>query len=512
MRPCFGWANCASSLIKQLAVLVIGGLVCLPSLGAERPDPCTPPNFPLPKFRSAGFNVRDFGATGDGRTNDTVAINKTIDESNGSGGGDVIFPAGTYLAASIHLKSNVRFVLDKDAVITGAKSDYDAPEPNRFEQYQDFGHSHFHNALMWGDNIDNFAIVGGRVNGGHIIEGDPDNRDIGDKLISIKNSRNLLFENITHETGGHFVYLLNHCENITMANVTVKKSRDAVNFVGCRNVQLHDCHFTGCGDDTVALKSDWALGRTAPSENIYVWNSYFESACNALQFGSETAGDFRNINFWNVGIGRAGKAGIGITSADGGVIDGVHYRDITIKGAACPIFIRLNNRLRSADPGKKTGAIKNIKISNLTVTNCKAGEQGWPRTCVITGLPGSPLENISLENVKIVYRGGNKGLDGASPLPGETSVKKLGPLPASAFYIREVKGMTFRNVAVAFERADPRPAVAAVDVEGFVLEQFDARTAAGGRLRLNKIADLSVRNCPGLQDRERESVPSLLEE
>jgi hypothetical protein len=514
VRPRFGRGGRASSLVKQFALLFIGGFVSLPLVGAEQADRCTPPNFQLPKFGSARFNVRDFGATGDGRTNDTVAINKTIDQSNGSGGGDVIFPAGTYLAASIHLKSNVRFLLDQDAVITGAKSGYDAPEPNGFEQYQDFGHSHFHDALMWGDNIENFAIVGGRVNGGHIVEADPDNRDIGDKLISIKNSRNLLFQNITHETGGHFVYLLNDCENITMANVTVKKSRDGVNFVGCRNVQLHDCRFTGCGDDTVALKSDWALGRRARSENIYVWDSYFESACNALQFGSETAGDFRNINFWNIGIGRAGKAGIGITSADGGVIDGVNYRDITIKGAACPIFIRLNNRLRSGDPDKKTGAIKNIKISNLIVTNSQPGEKGWPRTCAITGLPGSPLENITLENVKIVYRGGGKKLfDGGSPLPEETPIKKLGPLPASGFYIREAKRITFRNVAVAFESADPRPVIAAVNVEGFVLEEFNARTASGGqRLRLKGIANLSVRNCPGLQDRKVETVPSLLEE
>jgi hypothetical protein len=322
----------------------------------------------------------------------------------------------------------------------------------------------------------------------------------------------LLFQNVTHETGGHFVYLLNDCENITMANVTVKKSRDAVNFVGCRNVQLHDCHFTGCGDDTVALKSDWALGRRASSKNIYVWDSYFESACNALQFGSETAGDFRNINFWNLGVGRAGKAGIGITSADGGIIDGVRYRDITIKGAACPIFMRLTNRLRTGDPGKKTGAISNIKISNLIVANCKAGEKGWPRTCVISGLPTSPLENVSLENVKIVYRGGGKKLPDAS-VPTLQETKKVGPLPASGFYIRHVNGLTFRNITVGFETPDSRPVIAAVDVKGFVLEQFQAQTGSGTeRLRLERIANLRIHNCPGLQDRETDSVPSLLEE
>src|SRR6266487_1399329 len=246
---------------------------------------CAPPNFPLPQFKSAIFNVRDFGATGNGRTNDTAAINRAIEKCNASGGGDLVFPRGSYVAASIRLQSNVRLVLDKDAVVTGAKSGYDPPEPNEFEKYQDFGHSHFHNALMWGDKIDNFAIVGGRINGGYIIEGDDaQGRDIGDKVIAIKSSRNLLFDGVTHESGGHFVYLLNDCENVTLANITIKKSRDAVNLVSCRNVQLHDCNFTRCGDDTLALKSDYALGQKIDSANIYAWNCYFESAANGVEF------------------------------------------------------------------------------------------------------------------------------------------------------------------------------------------------------------------------------------
>src|SRR3982074_763043 len=157
---------------RALALVFVWTLELLPAAGAGPADPCSPPNFPLPKFNAATFNVREFGATADGKTNDTAAINRAVDQCSLAGGGDVVFPAGIYLAASIHLKSNVRFLLEKDAVITGAKKGYDAPEPNEFDKYQDFGHSHFHNALMWGENIENFAIIGGRVNGGSIVEGD----------------------------------------------------------------------------------------------------------------------------------------------------------------------------------------------------------------------------------------------------------------------------------------------------------------------------------------------------
>src|SRR3954469_407974 len=161
-----GFALLASSLGSAIAAL----------------DPFIPPNIPQPIFKVAQFNVHDFGAKGDGVANDTSAINRAIDKCSTSGGGDVVFPAGTSSAASLHLRNNVRFTLDVNAVITGADRGYDTPEPNPFDKYQDFGHSHFHNALMWGENLENCAIVGGRVDGGHIITGEPKGRDIGDKV------------------------------------------------------------------------------------------------------------------------------------------------------------------------------------------------------------------------------------------------------------------------------------------------------------------------------------------
>jgi polygalacturonase len=127
--------------LKRIPAFAVCAVAFLLARGTEPSDPCAPPNFPLPRFASAKINVRDFGATGDGTTNDTVAINQAIDKCNSGGGGDVVFSAGTYAAASIHLKSNVRFLLDPNAIITGARSGYDPPEPNPSDKYQDFGHS-----------------------------------------------------------------------------------------------------------------------------------------------------------------------------------------------------------------------------------------------------------------------------------------------------------------------------------------------------------------------------------
>src|SRR5438270_2165563 len=480
---------------------------------AAAPDPCTPPNFPLPQFKAASFNVRDFGATGNGRDNDTAAINRAIEKCSTSGGGDIIFPNGSYLAASIHLQSNVRLMLDKDAIITGANSGYDPPEPNEFERYQDFGHSHFHNALIWGDKIDNVAIVGGRINGGAIIEGDDtQGRDIGDKVIAIKSGRNLLFDGITHETGGHFIYLLNDCEQVTLAKIVIKKSRDAVNLVSCRNVQMHDCSFTGCGDDTLALKSDYALGRKIESANIYVWNCYFESVANALEFGAESVGDFRNANFWNIRIGRAWKAGIGIHSTDGSVIDRVTYRNISMKSVDTPISIVLGKRLSSGDPNRSIGTIRNITLSNITAAEPRPRKRDVVRPSLVRGLPEHRIENILLEHVRIVSKGGGSKQTKESSADKTTPGEREATFPAAGFFVEHVRGLRMNDVTLNYESPDSRTSIVARDVADFELDDVKIQKFPGIHLmRLEKIDNLLVHRSPGLADRHEEHLDQIEE-
>lgn len=474
---------------------------------AVTPDPCTPPNFPTPQFKSQSLNVRDFGATGNGRDNDTPAINRAIEKCSASGGGDVVFPKGTYLVGSIHLQSNVRLMLDKDTVITGANSGYDPPERNAVEKYQDFGHSHFHNALIWGEKIENFAIVGGRINDGGIIEGDDaGSRDVGDKVIAIKSGRNLLFDGITHEAGGHFVYLLNDCEQVTLANIVVKKTRDAVNLVSCRNVQMHDCNFTGCGDDSLALKSDYALGRKIESANIYLWNCYFETAANALQFGAESVGNFRNINFWNVRIGRAWKAGIGMRSADGAIIDGVSYRDLSMKQVDTPISITVGHRLLSGEADRKVGAIKNIRVSNLSVADQRPRVVGVIRPSLIAGLPESPIENVLLEHVRIVGSGGHKR-SGDSSANEETGRRREAALGAAGLFIKHARNVRLQDVDLSYNAADPRPSLIAQEVAGLTLEDVRLQRFSNTPLiRLKKIDKLQITRCAGSSDETLEHV------
>jgi len=497
--------------MKKHPVIFIFGLTILAwqSLAAAEvssttpADPFLPPNIPTPSFdQSKRYNVMDFGATGKGQKNDTSAIDKAIDKCSANGGGSVIFPAGTYLVASIHLKSNVQLLLDDQATIMGTKTGFDSPEKCDFDKYQDFGHSHYHDALMWGEDIENFAIVGGTIDGGSLVHGNIKPGG-GDKQIAIKTGKNLLFKNITQKIGGHFVYLLNNCENVTITNVVIKNSRDAVDLMSCRNVQVSKCNFTECVDDTIGVKSDYVLGKTIKSENIYVWDCYFESGCNGLQFGSETAGDFSNVNFWNIKIGKADKAGIGITSCDGAVIDNVNYRDITMHNIANPIFMLIIDRLRTGDTTRKVGTIKNVTISNVVATEVVGGRQGPAYPCTISGRPDAYLENIVLNNVSITYKGGGTQADAAvAPPPYSKDAyapHDFGPRPASGLYVRNVKGLQLHHVKFQFETPDQRPPLIASDVDGLELDNFESGKSDGVEAtKFDGVKNLNVHDSPGL--------------
>ena len=189
--------------------------------------------------QGAGFyDVRSFGASGDGKTLDTAAINRAIDAAAAGGGGTVAFPAGVYLSASIHLQSNITLFLEPGSVIEAARPDvaaFDDPESNPVAekfQYQDFGHSHWKNSLIWGIGLENVAIVGpgvirgtGLDNGFDRFSGDSNGanryRDnpphSGNKAIALCRCRNVVIRDVAILHGGWFAILATGVSNLTIS-------------------------------------------------------------------------------------------------------------------------------------------------------------------------------------------------------------------------------------------------------------------------------------------------------
>jgi Glycosyl hydrolases family 28 len=424
------------------------------------------------------FNVKNFGTTGNGSTIDTPAINRAIDAANRAGGGTVLFPAGTYLSGSIHLRSNVTLQLDSGATIRAASSGIDAPEPNSFSQFQDFGHSHFHNALIWGENLQNIGITGaGTIDGDGLTTSNDVPSGRGDKAISLKLCMGVRITDVTIRRGGHFAILANGCGDMTLARLTVATSndRDGINIINCRNVEISDSDIRS-SDDALVFKSDFALGRTFPSENIHVRNSTILSTeNNALQFGSETCGDFRNVTFSNITILGAGKAGIGVTTNDGAVIEDISYSDITMVRASSPIFMKISDRGNC--PGSPpVGRIRNIRITNVTGTNLIQPGGNPDFTSTITGKPGIPIENVTLTNVRLAVPGGHPSSD-SNIVPPENDrhlPRLLGTRPSYGWWLRHIRGVTFRDCEVSFDSNDGRPAFIADDGASIILDGFRA--------------------------------------
>jgi polygalacturonase len=191
--------------------IAAGASIMIPSSGeGKNPSMAKRPGEKAPVL----FDVRTYGAAGDGKTIDTPAINAAIDAAAAAGGGTVVFPAGVYASYSIHLKSLVALYLQQGATILAAPTSYegmssggyDAAEPQgAWEPYQDYGHNHWHNSLIWGEDIHDFGIFGpGLIWGKGLSRGHNENTlpdttkpGVANKAIALKNCRNVILSDFS---------------------------------------------------------------------------------------------------------------------------------------------------------------------------------------------------------------------------------------------------------------------------------------------------------------------------
>lgn len=490
----------------------------------------------------AGFyNVRTFGARGDGTALDTAAINRTIETAARAGGGTVYFPAGTYLSFSIHLRSNITIYLDNGATILAADpakhpGKYDMFEPNEWDMYQDFGHSHWQNSLMWGIGIENFAILGqGKIDGLGLSKNSPGPRrprtegdtpvsmgggdknaiaptgetsalkemeGLGTKAIALKSSRNITLRDFTILRGGHFALLATGVDNLVIDGVRVDTNRDGFDIDACRNVRISNVQVNSPNDDAIVLKSSYALGFARATENVSITNSQVsgfdlgtmldgtfkttqqfapdkDRVTGRIKFGTESNGGFKNITISNINFVRS--RGLAIETVDGGFIEDVTISNLTMRDiTTAPIFIRLGKRQR-APVGTPVAKIKRIIIDNVVVSNAHS-----EYASIIAGLAESPVEDVRLSNIRIHYKGGGSAAD-AERVPPENEKNypepsMFGVIPAYGFYIRHARGVMFDNVEVSWEKPDARPAFLLENVGNVQFFRTNAMLADGAKM------------------------------
>lgn len=397
------------------------------------------------------FDVREFGAKGDGKTLDTAAIQKALDECGTAGGGIVRFPSGTYLSKPIILRTRTTLQLDEAAKLqaTGEQAAFLKSGTNWLEAKSGGDFTPF----IGGKNLVDVTITGkGTIDGGgenwweaaeKARRKQPGYTLPRPNLIVLTGCKNLRVENITIQNSPKFHLVPTDCDGVVISNVTIlapahAANTDAIDPSVCRNVLITRCRID-VGDDNVAIKSGRKVeGRAFATENITVTDCVFLHG-HGMSIGSETVGGVRNVTVRNCTFENT-ENGIRIKSqrGRGGVVENISYSDITMKNVDPAITLTCYYMYNSAgdavqrsapkeDAAKpvdeKTPVYRNIRIRNLRATTHRAAG-------LILGLPESQISNIVLENVQI--DAATKGLS-----------------------IKNARGVQFKNVQVTSKEGLP---------------------------------------------------------
>ena len=452
----------------------------------------------LPAPAMAGgvtFNVRQYGAAGDGTRMDTAALQQAIDAAATAGGGTVVFSPGRYLSASLDLKSHVTLQLDEGATLLGS------PHRQDYRPGKVFG-------LLRADQQQDIAVCGkGTIDGqGILLAADTERLSKEKKLpnakefsrpmlISFRNCKNVTMRDITLKDSASWVERYQDCEHLTVENIKVRSisvaNNDGIDIDGCVHAVMRGCDIDS-EDDGICLKSD-----DQACEDVLVENCRVRSSCNALKFGTSSVGGFKNVICRNIEIYDTYEDAIALHIVDGGAMENVQISHIKITGSQNAIFIRLGNRKGAI------GTLRGVTISDVTaeildrprasMNKLQASEVMTKHrptliTSSIVGLPGHPVQDITLRNITIIYGGvgstpqpGQPRLDSLAKVPekatGYPQGSMFGVLPAWGFYCRHAEGIKFENVTLRVKDKDYRPALVCDDARNIELNGFHVETA-----------------------------------
>ena len=433
------------------------------------------------------LSITSYGAVGDGEVLETAAIQKAVDAIHESGGGTVYFPPGKYVSGTIILKSNVTLHLERGAILLGSpdSTHYTAIRP-QFRSYTD---NYVSKALIYAEKQENIGITGyGTING----QGENWQwRDYGTRpyVIRFVECKHVNIENVRMRNSPMWMQQYLSCEFVNIRGIHVWNhstyNNDMIDIDCCRNVTISDC-WGDSDDDALTLKSTGPR----PTENVTITNCVLSSRCNAIKMGTESTGGFKNITISNCTINshhtdkgfygyNLGSSGISLEIVDGGTLENITISNITIKGVRSPLFLRLGNRARPYTEGAEkpgVGTFRNVVISNIIATELDTFG------CSILGIPGHPIENVTLSNIRMRFPGGGTTEDAEKVLgeqeDGYPDASRFGRLPAWGFYCRHVQGLRMSDIDLECESEDQRPILYFDDVRDLDLSGLAGKITA----------------------------------
>ena len=485
------------------------------------------------------YNITHYGAIADGKTNNTTAIQKAIDEASAKGGGMVLVPAGKFVTGVINIKSNVRLHLDKDAFLLGSpvRADYGDGKASAL-----IVSSHQHHIAITGQGtIDGqgdllLKDIYVRLNAGtlrdtewktenpwHQVRPEEDNRP---KLIEFKNCDEIKVKGVTIKNGLCWVQNYKSCSNLVVDSIKVESvtfwNNDGIDITDCKNARLTNSFFNAA-DDGICLKSE---SSQETCENVYVADCKVRSSASAIKFGTASHGGFKKITVKNIIVYDTYRSAIALESVDGGILEDVNISNIKATNTGNAIFIRLGHRDQKASIGK----VRGVHISNVTVdvpaAKPDAGYQMEGPTIreahnvfpsSIVGIPSGRIEDVTLENIEINYSGdGGKekafiNKDTLDRIPERTKnypeFSMFGELPAWGFYIRHADGIKIKNMVLNCKGTDYRSALVADDVNGLEIDNLKIpKVTSQPAIIMNKVSKLETKQIqiPGNKSKNTE--------
>lgn len=465
-------------------------------------------------------DARENGATGDGRTLDTAAINRAIDACNASGGGVVYLPPGVYLSGCVLLKSNVTLYLEAGATLLGSKDIADYRPQTGPPLKGDANQKH----LVFARDAENVGLAGpGRIDGqgpafwvpsGRVVP-PPENswRDVAtydwkpldrvSPLVEFAGCRNVRIEDVRIENAPGWTLRPVNCDHVVIRGIVIRNpvigpNTDGIDPTGCRNVFISDC-LIDTGDDCICLKSENPYGgEVRVSKNITITNCVLTCCCNGLKFGTATRGGFENVTFTNsvifnenVDLKARVISGIALEMVDGGWLEGVTISNVRMQRVRTPIFIRRGNR--KPRPDGTPGTLRGVMIDNVHAT-------GGVLTSSVTGLPGFDAEDVTLSNICIESEEGGKEEWIGPVFENENfypEARMFGRLPSFGFYCRHVNGLRMKNLEIRAVAGDKRPAMVFDDVKDLDIDGFRTPTAPGAQpvMKLVQTRRAWIRGC-----------------
>jgi len=433
-----------------------------------------------------GSRITPTGLVADGATLNTRALQEAIDRCAKAGGGEVLIPPGRYLTGTLHLRDRVGLYLESGAVLLGSPRLEDYPQLK--DAIPSFTSTYTHRCLIRADAASDVAIRGyGAIDGnGTAFEGEYEVRPY---LLRFIGCKGVHMQGVTLRNSAMWVQHYLDCEDVLIEGIRVRSRRrhvnnDGIDIDSCRRVRISNCDID-CGDDAIVLKATTSL----PCRDIVITNCILSTLCSAFKLGTESNGGFDNIVFSNSTIYDTNIAGIALEMVDGGTLSRINISNIVMRNVTCPLFLRLGNRARpvtAGDPRPGMGSFAGVMIRGIDATSESKVVSS------ITGIPGHPVEDVLLENIRLTVAGGGKVLAADYQVPEKPEsypeASMFGVLPAHGLYCRHVAGLSLHGVTIRAAKPDPRPSVIVDDADGLSIKGLH-----GSQLELRNVRHANIR-------------------